>query len=187
MKTYLRSITPFIYNYKWILPNFVKVLFLVLTQTLPNIYQKACTCYHVLYITTTRFLRLYSVSFKITRIQENIHLFLIYLFSMLFCLITMFLEQVFHFRHIIKDQTIVLQNKKWCDRIWPHVEVWMTIILPIIITVVLDCFIFSIANRHFRRGDPNSKSRIKVHCGNSKEVLFKICFARMCKLQRRLP
>eukprot|EP00092_Neocalanus_flemingeri_P033874 GFUD01036836.1.p1 GENE.GFUD01036836.1~~GFUD01036836.1.p1 ORF type:complete len:583 (-),score=130.25 GFUD01036836.1:172-1920(-) len=129
LKKYLKSVAPAIYNYKWILPNFVK----------------ACTCYHVLYITSTRFLRLYSVSFKVSRFQENVNVFLIYLCSMLFCLITMFVEQ----------------DKKWCDRIWPNVEVWITIILPIIVTIILDCFIFSIANRHFRRGDPKSKSRIK--------------------------
>merc|ERR1719312_498258 len=83
MKLYLKSI----YNYKWILPNFVKT----------------CTCYHVLYITITRTMRLRSTGFRISHMQENIHLFLIYILSFLISIVSMFVEK----------------DKKWCKRTWP--------------------------------------------------------------------
>jgi len=133
LKSYLKAAGYFagrLYRYKWLLPNIVK----------------ACTCFHVLYITATRFHRLVTLSNprNRNRDKENIHLAMIYLCAIIVCVISLFVEQ----------------KKSHCCKVYPHLELWMTIVLPICATIVIDIFIFRIAN-NYSRTKQQSKRLIK--------------------------
>jgi len=133
LKSYLKAagyLAGRLYRYKWLLPNIVK----------------ACTCFHVLYITATRFHRLVTLSNprNRNRDKENVHLAMIYLCAILICVISLFVEH----------------GKAHCCKVYPHMELWMTIVLPICATIIIDIFIFRIAN-NYSRTKQQSKRLIK--------------------------
>jgi len=131
LRSYLNAagyVTGRMYRYKWLLPNIVK----------------ACTCFHVLYITATRFHRLVTLSNprNRNRDREKIHLLLIYLVATIICVMTLFVERGKH---------------NHCCKVYPHIELWLTIVLPIIATVVIDIFIFRIANNYSKTKEQNRR------------------------------
>merc|ERR1712130_806423 len=69
---------------------------------------------------------------------------MLYVLTTIICVLTLFVEQ----------------KKSHCCKVYPHVELWMTIVLPICATIVIDIFIFRIAN-NYSRSKQQSKRLIK--------------------------
>jgi len=120
MKVFLN--TTKIYNYKWIVPNFLK----------------ASTCFHLLYFTI---LRLHDIQNRLLRkrgksssnCNSNSYkcrptfLVLLHLAAVLLSCINIFVEE---------------DIKEWCCKMFPYVEVWLTVIIPILILIILNFVIF---------------------------------------------
>merc|ERR1719341_1515678 len=69
---------------------------------------------------------------------------MIYVCVTLICVVSLFVER----------------GKAHCCKVYPHMELWMTIVLPICATIVIDIFIFRIAN-NYSRTKQQSKRLIK--------------------------
>ena len=115
-----------------------------------------------MYITIIRLRKLFNVRYKVSPKEESIHLAFLIIFPLLISLGVVFVEKVRR-RQFKLLMFFLFQEKVWCSRVLPYLELWLLLLLPIIITIILDIIIFRIANKYTRSiVEKQKRSVIKV-------------------------
>ena len=75
---------------------------------------------------------------------EPILLFLLHLAAVIVSSMNFFLEQVSGFLQASPDEMMNLfaQEKEWCCRVFPLVEAWLTLILPLLLVILITLLIY---------------------------------------------